>query len=93
MTLEQSPLIKLEPAMPSLDELRETDRLLASINGRLDAMFTKLAKVAVAAETVKELLGDVDGREAAEPQEGRSGTEEQPAQQAGTAALNGADRR
>lgn len=78
--------------MPSLEELRETDRLLTSINGRLDAMFAKLAKVAVAAETVKELLGDVDGRDAAELQEGRGGTEGQPAQQSGTAP-NGADRR
>jgi hypothetical protein len=40
----------------TLDELREIDRLAAAINQRLDAMYAKLGKVVVAAETANEIL-------------------------------------
>ena len=36
------------------DDLCQVDRLLASINRNLDAMYVKLGKIVVAAETVNE---------------------------------------
>lgn len=40
------------------DDLLQVDRLLASINRNLDAMYVKLGKIVVAAETVNEALSE-----------------------------------
>ena len=45
------------------DDLRQVDSLLASINRNLDAMYLKLGKIVVAAETVNEALSELPSPE------------------------------